>query len=146
MSVAVAFMLASAVVEATQCSSGGESPSDGEPKNGVLLLQTKLQVIPDEAGALPECILHVGPPKMGSTSLQGMLRHHVVMLQSDGWHQPCYNASANADAHYEFELVNNFSESGHSKHQGPSLANLCELGSSKGAQQGEYCAVLGKSR
>merc|ERR1719491_157475 len=27
------------------------------------------------------------------------------MLQSDGWHQPCYNASANADAHRELQLV-----------------------------------------
>jgi len=37
-------MLAGAVVQANQCSSGGECPSDDEPKRAVLLLQQKLQM------------------------------------------------------------------------------------------------------
>jgi len=43
MCVTVAFMLASAMVQADQCPSGGECPRDGEPQNGVSLLQTQLQ-------------------------------------------------------------------------------------------------------
>jgi len=85
----VAFMLASAVVQATtQCSSGAECPSNSQPQSGVLLLQTKLQINPNEGGAKPECILHVGPHKAGSTSLQMMLLKNAAMLQRDGWHQP----------------------------------------------------------
>jgi len=42
--ISVAFMLASAVVQAKQCSSGGDCPSDDEPKRAVSLLQQKLQM------------------------------------------------------------------------------------------------------
>jgi len=87
MCVAFALMLASAVVQATQCSSGAECTSDGEPQSGVLLLQTQLQMNPNEGAAKPECILHVGPHKAGSSSLQFMLEDTAAMLQSDGWHQ-----------------------------------------------------------
>jgi len=87
MCVAFALMLASAVVQATQCSSGAECASDGEPQSGVLLLQTQLQMNPNEGAAKPECILHVGPHKAGSSSLQLMLEDTAAMLQSDGWHQ-----------------------------------------------------------
>ena len=44
MRVAVAFMLASAVVQATQCSSGDKCPSNGEPQNGVSMLQTQMNL------------------------------------------------------------------------------------------------------
>jgi len=44
MCMAVIFMLATAVVQANQCSSGGECPSDHEPQNLVSLLQTKLRM------------------------------------------------------------------------------------------------------
>jgi len=39
---AAIFMMAGAVVQANQCSSGGESPSDEKSQNSVSLLQTKL--------------------------------------------------------------------------------------------------------
>merc|ERR1719444_716848 len=90
MRVGVAFMLACAVVQATQgyyCVGGCHNAA--EPQNTVLLLQTKLQMNGDDRGAKPKCILHVGPPKTGTTSLQFMLNEHAAMLrQSDGWHQP----------------------------------------------------------
>ena len=44
MSMAVSFLLATAVVQANQCSSGGECLSDEEPRNLLSLLQTKLQM------------------------------------------------------------------------------------------------------
>ena len=44
MCMAVMFMLATAVVQANQCSSGGECPRDDEPQNLVSLLQTKLRM------------------------------------------------------------------------------------------------------
>jgi len=88
MCVAVSFMLASAVVQATEGYSVGECPSEGEPQNGVLLLQARLQMNLNEGGAKPECILHVGPHKTGTTSLQTLLARKAAMLQSDGWNQP----------------------------------------------------------
>lgn len=39
-------------------------------------------------GEKPECILHVGPHKTGTTSLQVMLVEQATMLQNDSWHQP----------------------------------------------------------
>merc|ERR1712106_337201 len=66
---AVMFMLATAVVQANQCSSGGECPSDDEPQNLVSLLQTKLRMN----------VLEDGPSTMKNpsamlTELEGMVR------------------------------------------------------------------------
>jgi len=44
MRMAVAFVLARAMVQANQCSSGSECPSHGKPEYAVSLLQTKLQM------------------------------------------------------------------------------------------------------
>lgn len=44
MRVVVMFMLASAAVQANQCSGGGECPSDIEPNNVASLLETKIQM------------------------------------------------------------------------------------------------------
>jgi len=53
MCMAVTFMLAAAVVEANQCSSGRECPSSNKPQNVVSLLQTKLQMdVPEEGSRL----------------------------------------------------------------------------------------------
>jgi len=41
---AIIFMLATAIVQANQCPSGGECPSDDEPQNLVSLLQAKLRM------------------------------------------------------------------------------------------------------
>ena len=38
--------------------------------------------------ARPRCILHVGPHKTGSTTLQAMLFTLASTLQKDNWHQP----------------------------------------------------------
>jgi len=69
MCMAVTFVLATAVVPANQCSSGGECPSDDEPQNLVLLLQTKLRMN----------VLEDGPSTMKNpsamlTELEGMVR------------------------------------------------------------------------
>jgi len=66
---AVMFMLATAVVQANQCSSGGECPRDDEPQNLVSLLQTKLRMN----------VLEDGPSMMKNpsamlTELEGMVR------------------------------------------------------------------------
>jgi len=65
---AVIFMLALAVVQANQCSSGAERPSDNEPQNIVSLIQTKLQMN----------VLEDGPPvttnrSVVPTELKGMV-------------------------------------------------------------------------
>ena len=69
MCMAVTFMLATAVVQANQCSGGGECPSDAEPKNSASLLQTKLRMN----------VLEDGPSMMKNpsamlTELEGMAR------------------------------------------------------------------------
>merc|ERR1719162_2621085 len=51
---AVTFMLAAVVVQASQCTSGSECTSDDEPKNLVSLLQTKLATTHVDDGAAPE--------------------------------------------------------------------------------------------
>jgi len=43
-SLTLAFMMASAVVQADECSSGGGCPSDNKPQNDVTLLQTNFQM------------------------------------------------------------------------------------------------------
>lgn len=40
------------------------------------------------AAARPKCLLHVGPHKTGTTTLQSALQAHANLLQQDGWHQP----------------------------------------------------------
>merc|ERR1719356_854998 len=66
---AVIFVLAIAVAQANQCSSGGECPTDREPPNLVSLLQTKLRMN----------VLEDGPSMMANpsamlTELEGMVR------------------------------------------------------------------------
>jgi len=60
-------MLATAVVQANQCSSGGECLSGGEPKHLVSLLQTKLNVLEDGP-------LLMKDPSAMLTELEGMVR------------------------------------------------------------------------
>jgi len=48
MRMAIAFMLATAVVQANQCSGGGECPGDEEPRNVVSLLQTESSLLQKE--------------------------------------------------------------------------------------------------
>lgn len=79
----VALLFACAVLQTTLIAARDECQDDAD-----VLLQTKARVIPEMDVALPKCILHVGPHKTGTTSLQGMLAKHAVMLQDDGWHQP----------------------------------------------------------
>jgi len=38
--------------------------------------------------ARPRCLLHVGPYKTGTTTLQTALYMHEKILERDGWHQP----------------------------------------------------------
>jgi len=38
--------------------------------------------------ARPKCLLHVGPHKTGTTTLQWALYTHANLLRQDGWHQP----------------------------------------------------------
>ena len=63
MCVAVAFMLASAMVQATHCSSGDECPSDGELQNGVSLLQHEMNL---NQGNSPYVLSELGASKCPS--------------------------------------------------------------------------------
>jgi len=66
---AITFMLATAAVQANQCSNGGECPSADEPQNPVSLLQTKLRMNVLEDG--PSIMKN---PSAMLTELQGIAR------------------------------------------------------------------------
>lgn len=79
----VALLFAGAVLQTTLIVARDECQDDAD-----VLLQTKARVIPEMDVALPKCILHVGPHKTGTTSLQSMLVKNAEMLQQDRWFQP----------------------------------------------------------
>ena len=64
------------------------APSSGAPANSELAQALEYPPPGFLQGPKPECILHVGPHKTGTSSLQALLFQRASMLQSDGWHQP----------------------------------------------------------
>jgi len=68
MCMAVAFMLATVVVQASQCSRGGECPSDDEAQNFMSLLQTKLRM-----NALEDGPSMMNDPSAMLTEFEGMV-------------------------------------------------------------------------
>ena len=47
----------------------------------------------------PRCVLHVGPHKTGTSSVQDALSLHTALLLKDGWHQPGGNQIASYGKH-----------------------------------------------
>ncbi len=64
------------------------APSSGAPANSEVALSLQYPPPGFLQGPKPECILHVGPHKTGTSSLQEVLSQRASILQSDGWHQP----------------------------------------------------------
>jgi len=76
LSLALAFMMASAVVQANQCSSGGGCPSNNESQNAVSLLQTKLQM--NQGGGGASGVMIGAPAQHNFSPVQHKFQAHAV--------------------------------------------------------------------